>query len=137
MSLEKHQAEAKRWLSQAQSDLRAARGSVTQSAFEWAAFQAQQAGEKSIKALWYHNGLDPWGHSLAELIQEFPLPNIRSQLTPFLDHAKHLDKLYIPTRYPNGLPALTPSEVFTKPEAEQAIEKAHQIIEHVAAQMKA
>jgi HEPN domain-containing protein len=137
MSEEKRKAEARRWLAQARADIAAARSSVASQHFEWAAFQAQQAGEKAIKALWYHHALDPWGHSLAQLIEELPKADVRRAMQPLIDQAKALDKLYIPTRYPNGLPALTPSEVFTKSEAEQAIEKANQIIEHIAALLKA
>lgn len=136
MSEEKAKAEARRWLAQARADLAAARSSIGSQHFEWAAFQAQQAGEKAIKALWFHHALDPWGHSLAQLIEQLPKPDVRRAVQPLMDHAKALDKLYIPTRYPNGLPALTPAEVFTKAEAEQAVDKANEIIEHIAAQMK-
>jgi len=136
MSEEKTQAEARRWLTQARADLAAARSSVASQHFEWASFQAQQAGEKALKALYYHHALDPWGHSLAQLILGMPRAEIRQALQALVDPAKALDKLYIPTRYPNGLPALTPAEVFTKNEAEQAIERAHQIIESASELMK-
>jgi len=42
-----------------------------------------------------------------------------------------LDKLYIPTRYPNGLPELTPSEVYIEEEAQKAIESSKAVIEKV------
>ena len=42
-----------------------------------------------------------------------------------------MDKLYIPTRYPNGLPDLTPSEVFTEEEASKAIESSTIILEQI------
>ena len=43
--------------------------------------------------------------------------------------AKKLDKYYIPTRYPNGLPGGVPSRYFDDPkEAEEAMELAQSLI---------
>jgi hypothetical protein len=39
------------WLFQAEHDLAAARAMMTQQFFDWAAFAAQQSGEKSVKAV--------------------------------------------------------------------------------------
>ena len=39
-----------------------------------------------------------------------------------------LDRFYIPTRYPNGLPDLTPDEIFWEEDAEACIENAGKII---------
>jgi HEPN domain-containing protein len=108
--------------------VKAARDSRAAGNHDWACFQAQQAGEKALKALWLARGLDPWGHSLAKLIQTFPEPVLAAELTRLLDLAKQLDKLYIPTRYPNGLPDLTPAEVYTAAEADAAIAAADRIL---------
>ena len=54
-----------------------------------------------------------------------------ASLSSLLDKAKELDKLYIPTRYPNGLPDLTPSEVYTEEEAYRAIESSKIIFEKI------
>jgi HEPN domain-containing protein len=132
MSREKYRAEAGRWLAQARADLRAAKASAESDCCEWASFQAQQAGEKALKALWYSCTYDPWGHSLLALIRDFPDPEARAALTVFEDDAKQLDKLYIPTRYPNGLPDLTPAEVFTAREAKSAMQAALRIADWVA-----
>lgn len=133
MSLEKYRAYARRWLAQARADLKAARGSMQNESFEWACFQAQQAGEKALKSSWYFCAGEPWGHSLVRLLQELPDPSMRQNLLNLFPHAKKLDKLYIPTRYPNGLPDLTPAEVFTEEEAHQAIDTAREVIEQIAA----
>jgi HEPN domain-containing protein len=42
-----------------------------------------------------------------------------------------LDRLYVPTRYPNGLPELTPAEAFGPEDARDAIEAAGQVVEFV------
>ena len=135
MSVEEQRQEAGRWLLQAKADLRAAEGSLTLGSFEWVCFQAQQAGEKALKALWYYHSEEPWGHSLTKLIDDFPIEPVRAGLECHSDRAKALDKLYIPTRYPNGLPDLTPSEAYTETEARNAINAARAIIDDISAQM--
>ena len=43
--------------------------------------------------------------------------------------ARVLDKHYIPTRYPNGFDSGAPTDFYTKEEAEDALQKAGDIIE--------
>lgn len=42
--------------------------------------------------------------------------------------ANQLDRFYIPTRYPNGLPGGIPAETYTEADAKQAIELAGEIM---------
>lgn len=128
MSREKAIHEARRWLQQAEADVRAAGASRRSGSCEWACFQAQQAGEKALKAVRFVNDADPWGHSLLQLVQGFPLPEVRGRLAALEDAAKGLDKLYIPTRYPNGLPDLIPADVYTDADAAQALRLAGEVI---------
>ena len=132
MSQEKYGHEAMRWLKQANADLNAARNSITSKNFEWAAFQAQQAAEKAVKALWYHSGSDPWGHSIVKLLQDFPKMSQYPALADLMSNAKKLDKLYILTRYPNGLPDMIPAEVYTAEEAQSAVDAALEIIRNLS-----
>ena len=131
MSEEKNRQESQRWLSQAHADLQAARASLSAGSCEWACFQSQQAGEKALKALWFHYNADPWGHSLTRLIEQFPVSSVRTELLKLAEQARHLDRMYIPTRYPNGLPDLAPFEAFVQRDAEESIHKAQSIIEFV------
>ena len=135
MSVEKGREESGRWLLQARADMKAAEGSLSLGSFEWACFQSQQAAEKALKAFWFYHSEDPWGHSLVKLIQDYPDKTIKTELATLLPQAKMLDKLYIPTRYPNGLPGSTPSEVFTEAEARTAIDTAQELIDNLAAKM--
>jgi HEPN domain-containing protein len=121
MSREKNSHEADRWLRQALADVQAAESSLRGGSCEWACFQAQQAGEKAIKAVWFASGADPWGHSLTQLIGDFPVPSVKDRLMAVLDAAKTLDKFYIPTRYPNGLPDSIPADVYTVEDAKRAL----------------
>lgn len=131
MSQENYKEDSARWLRQAKADINAARGSLKNRNYEWACFQSQQAAKKALKALWYYYSFDPWGHSVLKLILDFPKNDIGELLKPLINKAKELDKLYIPTRYPNGLPDLTPSEVFTNEEATKAIESSESIIKKI------
>ncbi len=113
------------WFRQAEADLRHARHAVESQDFEWAAFAAQQAAEKAIKALFQRLHLDAWGHTLSLLLASLP---DAAGGAPFLDAARRLDKHYIPTRYPNGFERGAPVDFYTKDEAVRAIEDAEEIL---------
>jgi len=132
MSAERVREDADRWLRQARDDLEAAEALIAAGKFAQAAFLAQQAGEKALKAHWFGQDLDPWGHSLTRLIRDLP-DHLGAALTGLLDSALALDKLYIPTRYPDALAGLTPGEAFNRAEAQTAAGHAHAVIERVAA----
>ncbi len=136
MSQENYKYDSERWLKQAEADIKAAKGSIENKNYEWACFQSQQSGGKSLKALWYYYSFDPWGHSIVKLIQEFPEAGIKKELLKLLNKAKELDKLYIPTRCPNGLPDLTPSEIYTKEEALNAVKASEIILKQIKILLK-
>lgn len=48
-----------------------------------------------------------------------------------LPQALALDKVYIPTRYPDALPGLTPKEAYTEEEAKKALEDVQTILKAV------
>jgi HEPN domain-containing protein len=63
------------------------------------------------------------------LIDDYPDESVRlGPLAALRSAAKALDKLYIPTRYPNGLPDLSPFEVYTDLEAHAAIAAARSVL---------
>jgi HEPN domain-containing protein len=121
MSKSKNRYESERWLQTAGEDLQAARILSENGMYAHACFAAQQCGEKALKAMWYLLDLDPWGHSVQRLVREFPDPQHFSNLDEWLQRAGFLDRFYIPTRYPNGLPDLTPEQCYFRQDAEQAI----------------
>ena len=132
MSAERYHEDALRWFAQAEADLRAAVGSRQAGSHEWACFQAQQAGEKALKSFWFVHQYDPWGHSLVKLIDQYPVADVDAHvLQPLLSHARRLDKLYIPTRYPNGLPELSPFQIYDSDDAEQALTSGAVILQAV------
>jgi HEPN domain-containing protein len=128
MSQSRNQYEAERWLLTAEEDLRAAETLSSAEIFSLACFHAQQAGDKAVKALWRLIDADPWGHSVKKLISDFPSKDEIQNLQVLTDKAALLDKFYIPTRYPNGLPDLTPGQIYVREDADQGIEAARMFV---------
>jgi HEPN domain-containing protein len=115
------------WFRQAEADLTHARHALEDGHYEWACFAAQQAAEKALKAVHGARGQDAWGHSVTELLEALSPDRAIDEV--MLDRGRALDKLYVPTRYPNGLPAGAPTDYYTRAEAERAIGDAKAIIE--------
>jgi HEPN domain-containing protein len=131
MSRERQVADAHRWLQQADDDLSAAKILADAHKFAQACFLCQQSAEKAVKAYWFWRGDDPWGHSVLRLIETIDDEAMRSKFEPLRADAMVLDRLYIPTRYPNGLPDLAPLEAFGSRDFEAAFVSATTIIEFV------
>lgn len=131
MSIEKNKIEARRWLHTAKDDLDTAIILKENNKFAHSCFHAQQAGEKAMKAVWYHADIDPWGHSIKKLIDslESAAPGLFLLFRNLSRHGIILDRFYIPTRYPNGLPDITPDIAFGEEDAAQCIEYARLFIE--------
>lgn len=115
------------WWQQGARDLRHAEHAVEGSHYEWAAFAAPQAAEKALKAPIMSNGGEPWGHSITSLTEALPGNlQVPVQVT---EAANRLDKHYIPARYPNGFAEGYPGKLYTRGEAEGAIQDAREILE--------
>ena len=122
------------WQRQADADLRHAQNALKSGEYEWCCFAAQQAAEKSVKALFLKLGADAWGHTLTALLGN--LPGAGQLHEGLFDCAKMLDKHYIPTRYPNGFDSGAPTDFYTRQEGEGAIRCAQRIIEHCQSQIQ-
>ncbi|MEK7408534.1 MAG: HEPN domain-containing protein [Acidobacteriota bacterium] len=121
------------WLRQAQRDLEQAADSRRAERHEWACFAAQQAAEKSVKALHLSLGQEAWGHVIARLLSE--LPAGAAPPAELIDKARVLDTYYIPPRYPNSHPEGAPFEHYGSLQSEEALRYAGEIVEYVRAQM--
>ena len=73
---------------------------------------------------------DPWGHSITKLIRDLESVDIKTfkNFEDLTRYAMQLDRFYITTRYPNGLPDLTPEETYLQEDAEVAIDNAKKIL---------
>lgn len=128
MSQSKNRYQAERWLLTAEEDLRAATSLFESGMYAQACFYAQQAGEKAVKSLWYLVDADPWGHSVQNLIEKFPRREEIPNREEWVERGASLDKFYIPTRYPNGLPDLTPGQVYRADDARRGLESARALV---------
>jgi HEPN domain-containing protein len=116
------------WFRQAEADLTHARNSLEKGDFEWSCFASHQSAEKAIKAVFLKLGMDAWGHTLTVLIGNLPkTADLPSEI--LVNHARVLDKFYIPTRYPNGFESGAPTDFYTSEEAQNAISRAEEILE--------
>ena len=133
MSTEKNIREAKRWLTTADDDIDSAVILKENGKFAHSCFHAQQAGEKALKAVWFFADADPWGHSIKKLIEDLTSVDLKlyQNLEPYARMGMVLDRFYIPTRYPNGLPDITPDVAFTHEDADTCITYSRKIIDEV------
>jgi len=82
-----------------------------------------------LKAVWYAHGMEPWGHSLTNLIADLEDASVKQALASLADEAALLDKLYIPTRYPNGLPDMMPRDAYRAHDSAEGISAARKVID--------
>ncbi|MDD5204303.1 MAG: HEPN domain-containing protein [Desulfobacterales bacterium] len=127
--MKSNEREARRWFDQAQDDMRFVEWVRREGVFfDKGCFISQQSGEKALKACLYARGeRRVLGHSLFELLQE--LKKGDTSFEGIADAAKRLDRFYIPTRYPNGLPGGTPYQVFSASDLSEALEDLTKVME--------
>lgn len=118
--------EARRWFAQAEYDLRAAQETMNIQLYSYSCFIAQQAAEKALKAFLYAQGERyVMGHSVATLCKQ--AVHFNEEFSTLAEQASRLDRYYIPTRYPNGLPGGIPAESYNARDAQDAIAQAREI----------
>jgi len=117
---------SKDWMDSFEGDLEHAKHDLEHGFYNWACFSAQQSAEKAVRAVFQKLGVQAWGHSVADLLEELSKQyEIPKELKDF---ALELDKAYIPTRYPDALPSGSPRSKYSKIEAERLINYAEKII---------
>ena len=118
--------EYERWMKEAKRTLNSARRDMDEGDHNWACFKAQQAAEYAIKAFLWGIGEPKYGHSLMRLI---------SYLREVPDHIREacarLDKFYTAPRYADVWSEGSPSDYYTRSEAEEAISLAQKIIDFI------
>jgi HEPN domain-containing protein len=131
MAIEKNRAESYRWMQSALDDMKTA--AILNNAGQYAhcCFHSQQAAEKALKSVMYCFDGDVWGHSVVKLLRQTKKEQFISipDDSELFDHALVLDRFYIPTRYPNGLPELFTHEAYSASDAMLAIKYSGEILE--------
>jgi HEPN domain-containing protein len=118
-----------RWLQQGRRDLRAAEVLQENGAYEWAAFLAQQAAERVLKAyLFYYDEAAVFGHSIRALVLKCSLRE--PAFGPVLNVGK-LDDFYAAPRFPDSFGADVPASAVTPEQAEVAVALARKAVELV------
>jgi HEPN domain-containing protein len=127
MSASRNLNEAQRWLKQALHDRDAARLNREHGFHEHACFVAQQSAEKALKAFLYARGQGPvLGHSTLALVREAAV--LAPDFAALEGCCRRLDQLYIPTRYPNGLPDGVPHDFYDRGLSDQALADLDEVI---------
>lgn len=113
-------------MAQAQRDLDSAMHQAQGGYHEWACFISQQAAEKALKAVYQHLAGEAWGHVLVRLLEGLAG---RVHVPPEIKRAAlRLDRLYLPTRYPNGWDRGAPKDFYGPEDAQDAIACAQTIL---------
>ncbi|MBI3740994.1 MAG: HEPN domain-containing protein [Chloroflexi bacterium] len=87
-----------------------------------------------MKAFLYRHGeREVLGHSVAGLCKRAAA--VRKEFSALTQKARRLDRFYIPTRYPNGLPEGIPAESYDKADAQSALDLAREIYDAVKKQL--
>lgn len=122
--------DAARWLAQAEHDMSDAEFNAGAGRHALACFLCHQAGEKAVVAYLISRGAERvWGHSLADLCEDAMALDTSFDLIKTV--AVLLDKFYLDTRYPSGLPGGIPAEAYDQHDSSRAIEVARDVLEFV------
>ena len=122
--------EGRRWLEQAEEDLKWSGDLAKRGGYHIACFLAQQVGEKALKAFLYAKGEElVVGHSVERLCTA--AAGFDKEFAEKVKKWSILDGYYVATRYPNGLPDSIPARVYTEQAATGAVSIAGEIVDFV------
>ncbi len=117
---------AQDWMRQAEHDLAHARRGFELGDYDWACFAAHQAAEKAVKAVYLWLGGEVFGRVLRNMLagfeERFPIDSGLKQC------ALELDRLYIPTRYPDSWEGGAPLDYYGEEDARRAVVCAEAIV---------
>jgi HEPN domain-containing protein len=118
------------WLNEAKNDFGMGDILLKEHIYNGAVFHFQQAAEKALKAILYLSNIQPWGHSILNLFQEYEKSGHKVS-EELKNYARSLDRHYTASRYPDSLPNITPKEAYDRGIALSLRKKTQAIIEFV------
>jgi len=101
---------------------------ISRGDYNWACFKAEQAAECALKGLLRGLGIFYDTNSLVSMLAKLPKD---LDLSGIMQAASELDKLFLPTRYPDAWVEGVPSNYYTRQNARAAISYALMIIKWV------
>jgi HEPN domain-containing protein len=122
--------EWKRYLKQGNHTLKSARGDMDEGDYDWACFKAQQSAELFLKGFLRAIGTTATGHSITRLLDMIE-ENIIAAPDDIRKCSLKLDKVYIPTRYPDAYAWGSPVDYYTEDDAKETIDCAERILKFV------
>jgi HEPN domain-containing protein len=116
---------------QARRDLEHARKDATDGFFEWAAYSAQQAGEKAVKAALLAAGAEaPRLHSLNALLDAAIAADLATagEKAELQEALRALDIAFAVSRYPRADLEVAPADLVGEKQAREAISAAERVL---------
>lgn len=130
------QDEFDRYWKQAVHTIESAKRDAAEGDFSWACFKAQQAAEFALKGWIRAEWKYVTGHSVYSLILELKAKTL--DVPEEIEKCSlDLDKVYIPSRYPDAFDAGSPFDYFNKEDAAKHIDCAARILDYVEKQTAA
>lgn len=118
--------EWERYLRQGNHTLKSARSDMDEGDYDWACFKAQQAVELILKGFLRALGKTATGHSTIRLLEDISAMNIAIS-KEIKSCCKELDKVYIPTRYPDAYAWGAPMDYYSEDNASDSIKCAEKV----------
>lgn len=117
--------EARRWLAQAEHDLKTAKVLLQNDVYDFSAFAAFQCAEKALKAAYVHvkNELPPKTHELMALAKAVGADET-------IEAARELNPHFVQSRYPDAANGV-PFETYSRHIARRCVARAEKVFEWV------
>ena len=115
------------WLAQAERDVESARHLEQGGYHEWAAFAAQQAAEKALKAVYQFRDSQGTGNVCVKLVQGLELGGT-GDAKRMLACAERLDRYAAPSLYPDHWPEGAPKDKISAEDASSAVTDSDTIV---------
>lgn len=122
--------EWERYLKQGLRNIKSAKGDMEEGDYEWACFKAQQAVELILKGFLRALGKAATGHSTIRLLEDISMMNI-AMPKEVESCCKELDKVYIPTRYPDAYAWGAPMDYYSEDNAADTIKCAEKVLNFI------
>lgn len=114
------------WLGEARVELAAARDLLQGGHWSWCCFTCQQAAEKALKALCERFRVSHFGHNLNQLLGD--LEDHVAVPHDMREACAALNRLYIPTRYPDAYDRGVPGQQYIEHDAHEAVRDAEEVV---------